>query len=409
MDSQSHQSSPVERSGWADQRDYKPKFIMWHERDFREDRTVQRMTPHQRAMYRNLLMECYYGDERPFLTSDDNLLWIFAEADNLEDWIANKPLIMSKFKVNDGGLLSNKRVLLEWDISIEKMRQHQNAGRASAEARRKRISLDDKDKTPAEEKKEERNLTQPNISALNGRSTDVQRPLEVGEERAANSSLSNTENPNQGDLLEKMARSYTDFHGGFLNRGGKQKILDLRKSYDDVTIERGWTHWVEVRDLEGLKCPLSVFADEFPQVLEVTQKEQDFAAVARLNQKAENETEQGYEQMRRLNSEPDLEADVIAWAKKLRAVAEQPSLNGCTRGSDAWEDELCEWVKKNSPPVLNLHSYDWRADETLGLEIQRARFEYEHPERKSFDLLKMFGVRPPDPNGERWQGDLSVV
>ena len=369
-------------------RDFKPQFIMWDERDFREDRTVQRMTPHQRAMYRNLLMECYYGEDRPCLTTDNDKLWIIAEADSLEDWNANKALIMSKFQPANGGtLLSNKRVLVEWDILIEKLEQKKNAGRASAEARRKRISLDDKGKTPVEEKKEEGQYSTPHhTSTLNGRSTDVQRTLEEGAVTAESSvAKTKTENAKQGDLLERMARSYTSVHGGFLSGGGKQKVLDLRKTHEDKLIERGWNHWLEKRDLEGLKCPLSAFADEFPQVLEAMEKEQDFAAIALLN----------------------LEADVIAWAKKLRATAERPSLNSCTRGSDAWEAALCEWARLNPPPVPYFLPNDWRADETLAMEIERARSEYERPEMKSFDLLKMFGEQV-NPNAERWPGDLSV-
>src|SRR5260370_36845282 len=108
MDSQ----QDSQKANWADQRDYKPKFIMWYERDFREDRTVQRMIPRQRAFYRNLLMDCYYGDDRPYVTADDGQLWIIAKADNQRDGIVNNSLIMTKCRPGTGGLCTRARVLL---------------------------------------------------------------------------------------------------------------------------------------------------------------------------------------------------------------------------------------------------------------------------------------------------------
>ena len=150
---------------------FKPRFIMWYEEDFRADSYVQRMTPHQRAMYRNLILECYYGDDRPYLTTDDEKLWFLAGADSPSDWTDNKALIMAKFKPmpeSGGTLLFNNRVLAEWDILIEKLAQKKNAGSASAEARRKRVSLNDKPESPVEEEKKD--TTQ---------HKSVQRPLNV--------------------------------------------------------------------------------------------------------------------------------------------------------------------------------------------------------------------------------------
>jgi len=302
-------------------------------------------------------MECYYGDDRPFLTSDDKLLWIIAEADSLEDWIANKSLIMSKFKPVNGGLLSNKRVLLEWDISLEKLKQHKNAGLASAAARRARASLSD-NAPELEEKKEERtehNLTQPNISALNARSTVVERPLEEGKGAAQPPLIPKEQNQSPLEkMLERMAKAYAAVHDGFLNLGGKQKVLDLGKTHGEEEVERRWDRWLEERNLEGLNCPLIGFADEFDFVGDAMEKEESYA------------------QMRRLNTQADTEAEVIAWSELLQAAAELP-LEGCERGTEQWEYELLEWAKRNPPPVPYLHSLDWRADETLEIEIQKER------------------------------------
>src|SRR5258708_36681519 len=126
----------------APQKDFKPTFIPWHETDFRADRFVQRMTPVQRSFYRNLLMESYFGEHRPYLTSDDSELWLIAEAATIDEWVAAKPLILLKFTSVElvGGhvVLSNKRVLEEWALLEQRLKQKQNAGLASAEARRKK-------------------------------------------------------------------------------------------------------------------------------------------------------------------------------------------------------------------------------------------------------------------------------
>jgi hypothetical protein len=359
---------------WADQRDYKPKFIAWYERDFREDRIVQRMTPRQRAFYRNLLMDCYYGDDRPFLTADDNLLWIIAEADSLEDWTVNKSLIMSKFKPVNGGLLGNKRVLLEWDIQLENLKQRRSAGLASAMKRRARdnASLSNAPEERTEPNITEPNPTQPNLRALNARSTTVERSLE---EEARPPALPKEQDQNpKTNLLERMAKGYAAVHDGFLSLAGKPKILDLSNKHGEETVERVWDHWLNERNLEGLDCPLIAFADEFSFVLDAMQKEES------------------YYQVRRLNAEAEMEAKVTDWCELLHAAAVMP-IEGCERGTEQWEYELCEWAKRVSPPVPNLQSLDWRADETLAMEIEHGKDHYErvhNPSRR--DALVSFGV-----------------
>src|SRR5437773_3165125 len=411
---------------YADQQNYKPRFITWYERDFREDRAVQRMTPHQRALYRNLLMDCYNGDDRPYLTSDDNMLWIIAEADSLEDWLANKALIMSKFKPYNEGLLYNKRVLVEWDILLEKLKHQKNSGLASAVARRTRASLVDK-ASPVEERKEEeepkiteQNITPPNPTPpksveqrLNSGSTAVEQRLE-GEGARACPPVPKEQNQTKAPaLLERMAIEYAAVHDGFLNLGGKQKILDLGKKYGEETVEQVWNRWLGDRDLDGLICPLIVFADEFPHVLEdlerIHQPNQetvresfnllpmlgDLEPIRQLNRDTEREEQEGYTQIAALNVEAETEAAVINWTEALQAVAEVtiPNIEGCEPGTDKWEHELREWVKRIPPPVLHLNSLDWRADETFEMVIEKGKTRYEHvhdPSRRAAAVA--FGV-----------------
>ena len=123
-----------------DKRDFKPLYIPWYETEFQADRIVKRMTSRQRAFYRNLLMDCYFGNERPYLPTDDDELWLIADADTKQEWLDNKALIMTKFtEISRNGelLLSNKRVMEEWQIIEDFLAQKKKAGLASAAGRRR--------------------------------------------------------------------------------------------------------------------------------------------------------------------------------------------------------------------------------------------------------------------------------
>jgi hypothetical protein len=158
--------------------DFKPKFIMWDEQSWRADRTVSRWSSRQRAFYRNLLMECYVGNDRPYLTMDDSLLWMIAEADNIEDWVGNKAPILTKFtevvRGSDGQVLySNKRVVEVWNRLEGGLKQKQNAGLASATARRKAVS---DPHTPKQKKKTEQNTRKEKRTEYNRALSSVERP-----------------------------------------------------------------------------------------------------------------------------------------------------------------------------------------------------------------------------------------
>ncbi len=162
--------------------DFRPQFIMWEELAWRADRVVSRMTPHQRAMYRNLLMECYVGNERPYLTTDDGQLWQIAEADSLENWLVNKPRVIVKFiemvRKDDGKVLfSNNKVIEVWNNLEDKLDQKRNAGRASAKARR--LAAEEKKETIQQQQQYNRALSSVEhpLSSVEHTSTDVERPL----------------------------------------------------------------------------------------------------------------------------------------------------------------------------------------------------------------------------------------
>lgn len=124
--------------------DFRPKAILWCEKDFWADRIVQRMTPRQRAMYLRLLMTAYFGSHAPYLLADDPELWLHADADNHQQWEDNKASVLRKFSEvldNETGqrLLKNNRVCEEWELTVERLRKRSAAGAKSAENRQNRI------------------------------------------------------------------------------------------------------------------------------------------------------------------------------------------------------------------------------------------------------------------------------
>jgi hypothetical protein len=112
--------------------DNKPKFQPWNEEEFQADVYVRGMTPQQRWMYRTLLQAAFFHGTRPYLPTDDEVLWILAGCESPEQWQQNKEKIMRRFTPVDGfpDLMQNKRVVADWsnlqdfrDVQSDKGRQ----------------------------------------------------------------------------------------------------------------------------------------------------------------------------------------------------------------------------------------------------------------------------------------------
>jgi uncharacterized protein YdaU (DUF1376 family) len=193
----------------APQKDFKPTFIPWYETDFRADRIVQRMTPVQRSFYRNLLLDCYFGEHRPYISANDSELWLIAEANTLEEWLAAKTLILTKFtavELKDGTrALSNKRVLEEWARLEHLLKQKQNAGLASAMARRaKAKNPPAPPKSRKDKKRVEHTTTDKSVAqTLNERSTAVQNVDIVDD---SSSSLGQKRDKTDAEIIAEFRR-----------------------------------------------------------------------------------------------------------------------------------------------------------------------------------------------------------
>jgi hypothetical protein len=104
----------------------KPLYLLWDEEAFLSDETVRFMTYIQRWMYRALLQSAFICSTRPFLPSDDKVLWVLAGCKSEAQWREHSVGIRSAFTVIDVDgkkLLSQKRLCEEWErITKERKR-----------------------------------------------------------------------------------------------------------------------------------------------------------------------------------------------------------------------------------------------------------------------------------------------
>jgi uncharacterized protein YdaU (DUF1376 family) len=89
-------------------------------------------------------MQCYFGDDRPALPSEDEKLWELADADNLKEWNKHKDAVLKNFTQttieNGAVVLRNKRVDEEWARQLDHLEKKSHAGKASAESRQARVA-----------------------------------------------------------------------------------------------------------------------------------------------------------------------------------------------------------------------------------------------------------------------------
>lgn len=95
----------------------KPQYQPWNEEEFQSDLFVRVMTPVQRWAYRTLLQASFFHTTRPYLPSDDKVLWILAGCESRNQWDSIKGMILERFapiEIDGVSLLENKRVTADW-------------------------------------------------------------------------------------------------------------------------------------------------------------------------------------------------------------------------------------------------------------------------------------------------------
>jgi hypothetical protein len=88
-------------------------------------------------MYRTLLQAAFFHSTRPHLPDDDAQLWLLAGCESPKQWERNKEAVRAMFTtvdVNGVSLLSQKRLLADWDRLEEKRQMLSENGRRGRKA-----------------------------------------------------------------------------------------------------------------------------------------------------------------------------------------------------------------------------------------------------------------------------------
>ena len=147
--------------------------------------------------------------------------------------------------------------------------------------------------------------------------------------------------------------------GQLNNRAGWKSVLSL--SVDQATqtlfglsaqetILWVFWQWVRERNLEGLKCPLVMFAEEFPATLAALKAQEE-----RRTRKAEH-----------AKKIADAEAKVREWRKSFDVLS-GADFNSHKRGTPEWVTEVNLWLKQNPPPAELVEGDDGELAEIQGL------------------------------------------
>lgn len=117
--------------------EFEPAYQFWHEGEFWSDEYVSRgMTYMQRHLYRALLQAAFHCSTRPYLPNDDDKLWLLADAGTKENWTQNRDAILVKFELlEDGKLLSHKRLMRDWTKLLEYHNKKATAGAKGGKAK----------------------------------------------------------------------------------------------------------------------------------------------------------------------------------------------------------------------------------------------------------------------------------
>jgi hypothetical protein len=115
----------------------KPLYQPWNEEAFRADLQVGAMSPTQRWIYRTLLQAAFFHSTRPYLPDEDAQLWLLAGCESPRQWERNKDVVRAMFatvEIDGVRLLSQKRLLVDWDRLEEKRQMLSENGRRGRKA-----------------------------------------------------------------------------------------------------------------------------------------------------------------------------------------------------------------------------------------------------------------------------------
>ncbi len=261
----------------------KPMYQPWNEEEFQADVFVRGMTWLQRHLYRALLQASFFHSTRPYLPSDDEVLWVLSGAESPEMWEQNKVRILKRFTVVEGkpDLLENKRVTADWERLTDARNKMAELGERSAAARRalNGTAQPQKPKGPtvltATERTFDDRSNESRTSVAQGIVSEVsevkvkEKKSEGTEDQVAGVSSSKSAIPE----WKNLAVRYRNVFGKKAGAEFKKKFYDACEKYTEEVVLECFDLWVtdgkrDWCEANGFDKPLHLFFKKLPEEAE---------------------------------------------------------------------------------------------------------------------------------------------
>jgi len=252
---------------------------------------------------------------------------------------------------------------------------HQQEAHERDKKAHSKLNHGSQDSPPSEETKlnhgSQQAQSRENESSITGAPKQPQAPPPMIEEPIMG--LTNHKNPPpnlppsaEKNLEERLGDSYAKHTGNELNMAGMKKVKALEHGHGTEEVAGVFDDWLKHRNLEGVKYPLILFVQEFPeaQARNRNHKNQQAAKAANARQAEESA------------------AAVADWRKQFGAL----QFDGWGRGTEEWVRQAEDWVKANPPPTWwveseeGLAQVDWQPEEIIkwGIKMARTYASEEH-------------------------------
>jgi hypothetical protein len=130
----------------------------WREDAFRADEYVQALAPAEKWMLRTLLQAAFVCSQRPYLPDDDTRLWVLAGCDSRSQWDQHSASVRSLFtpiEIDGQRLLSQKKLVEDWDRMSKVRSARAEAGRKGGLAKSETQAVDEEKENRKEAKQTE--------------------------------------------------------------------------------------------------------------------------------------------------------------------------------------------------------------------------------------------------------------
>jgi uncharacterized protein YdaU (DUF1376 family) len=293
--------------------DKKGKYQPWSHEEFLADRHVRAMTPTARKVYMLLLHEAWFCETRPYLPDDEKTLKLLADCESSEEWERVKLSVLTMFEpldLNGVPVLSQKRLVEDWDHLQALRTSKQENGRAGGLAKARNRKEDDDVKTDG------LLLICNNIfgrrARLSGRNgeglrelflvhkksaverafeewamsksddLDIQDPiaafLSVAEDYLVTETATTqaVDNPNVKTLTREIS-ALTDGKVTFVDKH-RIRLAKLLSEYSVVELIAAWKHWIETQDADEPKFWAGKFVQAADDVCYAIRKKNELEA-----------------------------------------------------------------------------------------------------------------------------------